>query len=98
MRSYVDTRSLEGCPLTLLARAPGVYRICLGEMEAGAITLKIAGRGEAWCWSVTGPHLPVFLQPGTGQAETLAEAQRALSEKIDQWRRWTRGSPALWNM
>jgi hypothetical protein len=40
----------------------------------------------------------VFLQPGTGQAETLAEAQRALSEKIDQWRRWTRGSPALWNM
>lgn len=98
MRAYVDTRSLEGCPLTLRAKAPGVFTLCVGELEAGGISLRIQGRGDQWCWSMTGPQLPVFLQPGTGQAGTLAEAQRAFSEKFDQWRKWTHGSPALWNV
>ena len=97
MRSYVDTKSLEGCPLQLRAKAPGRFAIVAGDHEAGRIALSICDKSERWCWTVTGPQLPVFLQPDHGEAETLAEAHRDFGAKFDAWRRWAKGSPAVWN-
>ena len=97
MRAYVDMRRFEGLKLELRARAPGRFAVCMGDLEAGGIALTLAERQERWCWSLTGPHLPVFLQPGTGEALTLFEAQRAMTAKFEAWRNWAHGSPALWN-
>ena len=97
MRSYVDSRILDGSTLRLRPRAPGVFTVVAGDLAAGGIVLRIRGDRQKWCWSLTGPQLPVTLQPGTGEAETLAEAQHAMRAKFEAWRQWAQGAPAVWN-
>lgn len=97
MRSYVDSRLLDGSALRLEGRAPGAFTMVAGDLAAGGIVLRIRGDRQKWCWSLTGPQLPVTLQPGTGEADTLAEAQQAMRAKFDAWRRWALGAPAVWN-
>lgn len=97
MRSYVDSRLLDGSALRLQPRSPGVFTVVAGDLAAGGIVLRIQGQGQKWCWSLTGPQLPVTLQPGTGEAETLAEAQHAMRAKFEAWRQWAQGAPAVWN-
>lgn len=97
MRSYVDSRLLDGSALRLQPRAPGVFTVVAGDLAAGGIVLRIQGHGQKWCWSLTGPQLPLTLQPGTGEADTLAEAQHAMRAKFEAWRHWAQGAPAVWN-
>ena len=97
MRSYVDTRRLDGHALQFHAVAPGSFGVRVGGLTAGAIALTLSTRGERWCWRVTGPLLPAALQPGDGEAETLSGAQAEFRAKFEAWRRWTQGSPAIWN-
>ena len=88
---------MDGSALRLQPRAPGVFTLVAGDLAAGGIVLRIQGQGQKWCWSLTGPQLPVTLQPGTGEAETLAEAQHAMRAKFEAWRQWAQGAPAVWN-
>lgn len=96
MRSYVDTRTLDGHLLQFHALGPGSFGARVGGLTAGEIALKISRGGQRWCWSVTGPLIPSILQPQSGEADTLAAAQAEFRAKFDAWRRWAQGSPALW--
>jgi hypothetical protein len=97
MRAYIDPRPLDPALLRFVATAPGRFSVRIGELIAGTITLTLHGHVERWHWALTGPHLPANLQPGSGEADTLAAARQALTDRFEAWRHWAQGSPAVWN-
>jgi hypothetical protein len=72
----------------------------VGNLIAGRVMLKlVAGGGEAWLWSVTGPYFPSDLQPTSGDAESLEAAKVAFKLKYNSWLYWaaTQGGDVHWH-
>ena len=97
MLAYVDTSTLDGKSLQFHATGPGVFGARARGFVAGAIVLRLAAKGDHWRWSLTGPFLPVALQPAGGEADTLAKAQAAFRAKFEAWLDWAQGAPVMWN-
>lgn len=48
----------------------------------------VAGGGDVWLWTVTGPYLSPNLQPSAGDAASLEEAKEAFKLKFMVWLHW----------
>ena len=99
MTLYLDPATLEGQQLTLQAIGADDYSVRVLDHLAGRIMAKpLAGGRVVWFWTLTGPYLPVDLQPSSGEAETLLEAKAAFRAKFDAWLAWAKelGHSVAW--
>jgi hypothetical protein len=100
MVAYVDPASLKDVPLMLKQLADGDFSVRVAGRLAGRIMAKpLAGQHEVWFWTITGPYIPLDLQPSSGDAETIEEAKEAFRAKFDRWQEWaeTLGHDVVWN-
>ena len=96
----IDPASLIGQSLRLRRSAEEDYAVVVGDLIAGRILLKpMAGGGEVWLWSVTGPHVPPQLHPASGDSASLEEAKGAFKAKFMAWRHWAvaQGGDVNWH-
>lgn len=99
MPQYINPAALEGQQLTLHAVGADDYSVRILDHAAGRIMAKpLSGSHMVWFWTLTGPYLPVDMQPSHGEAETLIEAKAAFRAKFDTWLAWARelGHPVAW--
>jgi hypothetical protein len=100
MPAYIDPASLKDVPLMLKQLADDDFSVRVAGRLAGRIMAKpVAGQREVWFWTITGPCIPMDLQPSSGDAETIEEAKEAFRAKFDRWREWaeTLGHDVVWN-
>src|SRR4051794_3419466 len=96
---YLDPTTLESEPLLLTALRDNDYSVRVMDHIAGRIiTRQVSGASEVWLWTVTGPYLPLHLQPSSGESDGIDEAKRAFREKFDAWLAWASelAHPVAW--
>lgn len=96
---YLDPTTLEGQPLLLKTARNNDYTVRVLDHLAGRIMARpISGGRKIWFWTVTGPYLPLHLQPSSGEADTLEEAKAAFRAKFESWLAWATelGHPVAW--
>lgn len=99
MPQYIDPATLDGQQLTLHAVGTDDYSVRILDHAADRIMVKsLSGGRVVWFWTLTGPYLPVDMQPSHGEAETLLEAKAAFRAKFDAWLAWATAlqQPVMW--
>ena len=92
MQVYVNTASLRDEPLRLKRRADADYSVMVKDLRAGRIVAGMTpGMVMMWEWTITGPYIPVELQPSNGREETLNAAKIAFKAKFEAWQAWAEG-------
>lgn len=99
--SLVHPFKLIDQPLRLRRTAGDDYTVLVADLTAGRIMRKpMAGGGENWLWSLTGPYLPPGLQPSYGDCLSLDLAKDAMKAKFQAWLHWAvaQGGDVHWHM
>lgn len=99
MPLYVDPATLDGQQLLLHRINTDDYSVRVLGLVVGRVMVRLGAGGRVvWFWTLTGPYLPVDLQPSSGEAETLLEAKAAFRAKFDTWLAWAKdlGHPVAW--
>ena len=89
MPPYVDPLSLRCEPLKWKRIADADYSVMVKDLRVGRIFASLArGMVMMWEWTITGPYIPMDLQPSNGREESLDAAKAAFKAKFEAWQSW----------